>query len=137
MTEVLTTDEARVRWITLNRPETRNALTTQVNDAVRRAIDSAPGAGARVVVLTGAGGAFSSGLRRRLRISPVTRAWRRPVIVLLWTQPVAPSTSRIFRQYSYCSITSTGRLRRVNTHSMGYCTPGPVRTFTSSAFRLT
>ena len=66
MADVLTTDEARVRWITLNRPETRNALTTQVNDAVRSAVESAPGAGARVVVLTGAGGAFSSGLDLRV-----------------------------------------------------------------------
>jgi enoyl-CoA hydratase/carnithine racemase len=62
MADVLTTDEGRVRWITLNRPETRNALTTAVNDAVRAAIEGAPAAGARVVVLSGAGGAFSSGL---------------------------------------------------------------------------
>ena len=66
MADVLTTDEAKVRWITLNRPETRNALTTQVNDAVRAAVESAPGGGARVVVITGAGGAFSSGLDLRV-----------------------------------------------------------------------
>jgi len=66
MSDVLTRDDSRVRWITLNRPETRNALTTAVNDAVRAAIESAPAAGARVVVLTGAGGAFSSGLDLRV-----------------------------------------------------------------------
>jgi len=66
MADVLTTDEGRVRWITLNRPETRNALTTAVNDAVRAAIEGAPAAGARVVVLSGAGGAFSSGLDLRV-----------------------------------------------------------------------
>jgi len=66
MADVLTTDEGRVRWITLNRPETRNALTTAVNDAVRTAIEGAPAAGARVVVLSGAGGAFSSGLDLRV-----------------------------------------------------------------------
>lgn len=66
MAEVLTRDDARVRWITLNRPETRNALTTQVNDTVREAVNSAPASGARVVVLTGAGGAFSSGLDLRV-----------------------------------------------------------------------
>ncbi len=66
MADVLSTDEARVRWITLNRPETRNALTPAVNDAVRAAVESAPAAGARVVVLTGAGGAFSSGLDLRV-----------------------------------------------------------------------
>lgn len=66
MADVLTTDEGRVRWITLNRPETRNALTTAVNDAVRTAIEGAPAAGVRVVVLSGAGGAFSSGLDLRV-----------------------------------------------------------------------
>ncbi|HEY1906573.1 MAG TPA: enoyl-CoA hydratase-related protein [Myxococcaceae bacterium] len=66
MADVLMTDEGRVRWITLNRPETRNALTTAVNDAVRAAIEGAPSAGARVVVLSGAGGAFSSGLDLRV-----------------------------------------------------------------------
>ena len=66
MPDVLTEDEANVRWITLNRPETRNALTTQVNDLVRQAVTSAPAAGVRVVALTGAGGAFSSGLDLRV-----------------------------------------------------------------------
>jgi 2-(1,2-epoxy-1,2-dihydrophenyl)acetyl-CoA isomerase len=66
MADVLTKDDARVRWITLNRPETRNALTAAVNDAVRAALESAPAAGVRVVVLTGAGGAFSSGLDLRV-----------------------------------------------------------------------
>jgi len=66
MADVLTKDEARVRWITLNRPESRNALTTRVNDTVRAAVESAPAAGVRVLVLTGAGGAFSSGLDLRL-----------------------------------------------------------------------
>ena len=66
MADVLTKDDARVRWITLNRPETRNALTAEVNDAVRAALESAPAADVRVVVLTGAGGAFSSGLDLRV-----------------------------------------------------------------------
>jgi 2-(1,2-epoxy-1,2-dihydrophenyl)acetyl-CoA isomerase len=66
MPDVLITDEAKVRWITLNRPETRNALTTSVNQAVIAAVRGAEAAGARVVVLTGAGGAFSSGLDLRV-----------------------------------------------------------------------
>jgi 2-(1,2-epoxy-1,2-dihydrophenyl)acetyl-CoA isomerase len=61
-TEVLVRDEAAVRWITLNRPETKNALTVPVNAALREAVEAAPGAGARIVALTGAGGAFCSGL---------------------------------------------------------------------------
>ncbi|MGO9829468.1 MAG: enoyl-CoA hydratase/isomerase family protein [Myxococcaceae bacterium] len=61
-TEVLVRDEAAVRWVTLNRPETKNALTVPVNAALREAVESAPAAGARVLALTGAGGAFCSGL---------------------------------------------------------------------------
>jgi 2-(1,2-epoxy-1,2-dihydrophenyl)acetyl-CoA isomerase len=64
-TEVLVRDEAAVRWITLNRPETKNALTVPVNAALRDAVATAPAAGARVVALTGAGGSFCSGLDLR------------------------------------------------------------------------
>ena len=63
--EVLVRDDANIRWITLNRPETRNALTVPVNAAVRAAVEAAPAAGARVIALTGAGGAFCSGLDLR------------------------------------------------------------------------
>ncbi len=63
--EVLVRDDATIRWITLNRPETRNALTVPVNAAVRAAVEAAPAAGARVIALTGAGGAFCSGLDLR------------------------------------------------------------------------
>jgi len=61
-TEVLVRDDAAIRWITLNRPETKNALTVPVNQAVREAVQAAPASGARVVALAGAGGAFCSGL---------------------------------------------------------------------------
>ncbi len=61
-TEVLVRDDGTIRWITLNRPETKNALTVPVNQAVREAVQAAPEAGARVVALGGAGGAFCSGL---------------------------------------------------------------------------
>jgi len=60
--DVLVRDEAAIRWITLNRPETKNALTVPVNQAVREAVEAAPAANARVVALSGAGGAFCSGL---------------------------------------------------------------------------
>ncbi len=60
--EVLVRDEAAIRWITLNRPETKNALTVPVNQAVRDAVHAAPAAGVRVVALGGSGGAFCSGL---------------------------------------------------------------------------
>jgi len=51
-----------VATITLNRPDRMNALTFEVYDELRRtfrALDDEPGV--RVVVLTGAGGAFCSG----------------------------------------------------------------------------
>jgi len=69
--EVLVRDQAAVRLITLQRPESKNALTVQVNAAVREAVESAPAAGARVVALTGAGGAFSSGLDLRVAAAEV------------------------------------------------------------------
>lgn len=53
---------SHVRWITINRPERRNALDRETIFALRDAIsESGRDAGTRVVVLTGAGQAFSSG----------------------------------------------------------------------------
>ena len=61
--EVLSEDRGAVRWITLNRPESMNAITGtmlgELNDALKDA-DDAPGV--RVIVLTGAGRAFCAGL---------------------------------------------------------------------------
>jgi enoyl-CoA hydratase/carnithine racemase len=52
-------DRGATRWITLDRPETRNALEPGVLVAMTAAIQSA--ASARVIVLRGANGAFCSG----------------------------------------------------------------------------
>jgi enoyl-CoA hydratase/carnithine racemase len=58
--EVGITDADGVRWIELDRPASKNGLTIDVNRALIAAIE---GAGeARAIVLTGAGGAFCSGL---------------------------------------------------------------------------
>ena len=61
--EVLTDDRGSVRWITLNRPESMNAITGTMlgalNDALKAADDDPK---VRVVVLTGAGRAFCAGL---------------------------------------------------------------------------
>ncbi len=58
---VETSTESQVRTIRLNRPDKRNALNadlvTALKDALRQAADDAP----RVLVLTGAGTAFSAG----------------------------------------------------------------------------
>ena len=48
--------------ITLNRPERRNALTALMIDELTRALTDAASGTARVVILTGAGEAFCSGL---------------------------------------------------------------------------
>ncbi len=59
---VLSERQERVRWITINRPERHNALDRETILALRDAItDSGLDEETRVVVLTGAGSAFSSG----------------------------------------------------------------------------
>jgi enoyl-CoA hydratase/carnithine racemase len=62
MSEVNVTDQAGVRFIALDRPESRNGLTEAVCASLAAAFDGA-GASAdlRCVVLTGKGGAFCSG----------------------------------------------------------------------------
>lgn len=63
MSEVLIDDRGHVRWIVLNRPEVMNAISGQMlgelNEAFKEADDDPE---VRVVVLTGAGRAFCSGL---------------------------------------------------------------------------
>jgi 2-(1,2-epoxy-1,2-dihydrophenyl)acetyl-CoA isomerase len=59
---VLARVEDRVATITLNRPERRNALSTEMFGALEIALDAAERANdVRAVVLTGAGGAFCAG----------------------------------------------------------------------------
>ncbi len=58
----LTRDATGVVTVTLNSPETRNAMTPAMGDDLRRAVEEIRAdAAARVVVITGAGKAFSSG----------------------------------------------------------------------------
>ena len=47
--------------LTLNRPDKLNSFNTQMHGEVRRALDSLPDSGARVLVLTGAGRGFCAG----------------------------------------------------------------------------
>ena len=52
----------QVRWLTLNRPERRNALDREIMAALREAIvKGGDDPAVRVLVVTGAGGAFSAG----------------------------------------------------------------------------
>jgi methylglutaconyl-CoA hydratase len=55
-------DHPPVRTITLNRPERRNAMTTAMQMELIAAMEAAAASDARVLVLTGAGDAFCSGL---------------------------------------------------------------------------
>ncbi|MEW6297817.1 MAG: enoyl-CoA hydratase-related protein [Thermodesulfobacteriota bacterium] len=59
---VLSERVGRVRWVTINRPERHNALDRETIFALKAAVlESARDEETRVVVLTGAGNAFSSG----------------------------------------------------------------------------
>src|SRR4051812_16181996 len=63
MSDVEVTNEAAVRWIALNRPESKNGLTDAVNQALIDALDGAAAdKSIRCVVVTGKGGNFCSGL---------------------------------------------------------------------------
>ncbi|MDB4965261.1 MAG: Enoyl-CoA hydratase [Myxococcales bacterium] len=63
MSDVELTNEAGVRWIALNRPESKNGLTDAVNQQLIDALESsASDKTVRSVVLTGKGGNFCSGL---------------------------------------------------------------------------
>jgi enoyl-CoA hydratase/carnithine racemase len=63
MADVEVTNEAGVRWIALNRPESKNGLTDAVNQQLIDALDGAAADKAiRCVVVTGTGGNFCSGL---------------------------------------------------------------------------
>ncbi len=59
---ILVTEADRVLTLTLNRPAPRNALTAQMIDELTRALAAAASGSAGVVILTGAGEAFCSGL---------------------------------------------------------------------------
>jgi 2-(1,2-epoxy-1,2-dihydrophenyl)acetyl-CoA isomerase len=52
---------AAVATVTLNRPDSLNALNAAMLDELRAAAEAAPGAGARCLLLTGEGRGFSSG----------------------------------------------------------------------------
>lgn len=62
MDVVLNEKQNQVRWLTINRPERRNALDRDTIYALKEALaESGRDSDTRVVVITGADGAFSSG----------------------------------------------------------------------------
>jgi enoyl-CoA hydratase/carnithine racemase len=59
---LLTEDRGRIRILTFNRPQAKNAFNDDLYDAVSQALrDAAEDSGVAVVVLTGAGGAYCAG----------------------------------------------------------------------------
>ncbi len=62
MSTLQITDDGPIRTIALNRPERRNALVPQMMNELSIALTDANTCGARVLILTGAGDAFCSGL---------------------------------------------------------------------------
>lgn len=61
--ELIHRQEGPVMVLTMNRPETMNALTPQLAEAITAALDEArTDTSVRAVVLTGAGGSFCSGI---------------------------------------------------------------------------
>lgn len=59
---IIAADNGRVRTITLNRPERRNAMTPEMQTELIAAMGETVASGCRVLVFTGAGEAFCSGL---------------------------------------------------------------------------
>ena len=59
---ILISKEPAIRTITLNRPERRNAMTAEMQTELISAMEEAVASGCRVLVFTGAGEAFCSGL---------------------------------------------------------------------------
>ncbi|AXB42589.1 p-hydroxycinnamoyl CoA hydratase/lyase [Amycolatopsis albispora] len=63
---VLVDFEDGIAWVTLNRPEKRNAMNPALNDEMVRTLDALEGdPRCRVLVLTGAGDSFSAGMDLR------------------------------------------------------------------------
>jgi enoyl-CoA hydratase/carnithine racemase len=69
MSGVSVEDRGGARWITLDRPDCRNALDPDVLGALRAGVDGAVAAGARAIVLVGRGGAFCSGADLRYAVA--------------------------------------------------------------------
>ncbi|HEY2115354.1 MAG TPA: enoyl-CoA hydratase-related protein [Candidatus Angelobacter sp.] len=59
---ILYTEVDRIATITLNRPDKRNAITYELLQDVKSALDEAERSSAQVVIVTGAGKAFCSGM---------------------------------------------------------------------------
>jgi 2-(1,2-epoxy-1,2-dihydrophenyl)acetyl-CoA isomerase len=68
--ELIIRDDGAIRWLSLNRPASKNGLTVALNQRIIEAFDAAAtDAAVRCVVLTGEGGNFCSGLDLKAAMS--------------------------------------------------------------------
>ena len=56
------TFDSGIATLTLNRPDKRNAISYELIEDVLRALEEAKHSSARILILTGAGKAFSAGM---------------------------------------------------------------------------
>jgi enoyl-CoA hydratase/carnithine racemase len=82
---VLVSVDGAVRTVTLNRPEKRNALNSEMLDALHAAFSEPPGPEERVVVLRAHGPVFCAGLDLRERQSDGTVGAASPIEKVLHT----------------------------------------------------
>jgi len=89
--------QGAVKWIRFNRPEVKNAITPESAELVRKEVESATEEDARVIVLTGNGGAFCSGadlkaLAPRMDefsgVGGVLREYYHPLVKAMITSPL-------------------------------------------------
>ena len=84
MDEILVARDGAVQRITINRPEKKNALTTAMYTAFAEAIRAADGdAGVRVMLIEGAGDAFTAGNDLQDFLAQASRGGPRPVLDFL------------------------------------------------------
>jgi enoyl-CoA hydratase/carnithine racemase len=82
--QILVARDGAVQRITINRPEKKNALTTAMYTAFAQAIRAADGdAGVRVMLVAGAGDAFTAGNDLQDFLAHATQSGPRPVLDFL------------------------------------------------------
>jgi 2-(1,2-epoxy-1,2-dihydrophenyl)acetyl-CoA isomerase len=111
----------QVRWLTLNRPERRNALDREIMIALREAIiEAGADPAVRVLVVAGAGGAFSAGAdlkanREAAGKEDVLEVYYNPVIRAIRhaRQPVIAAVDGVAAGYG-CSLALACDVRLVS-----------------------